>query len=205
MGLRARERAGRAGGRPGPRAGKGRAPPGPSRAAGRPDRTRGEGRDAHRDGQGRAAPGPSCAAGRVGTPRSLGVEGGAQGKGKGRAPRGRRTHRHPRAPGGERERGRESSPWDPKSSDNRPPDHLGQGCGREVEERERELLRGKPNERERGRGGSWGCGGARGVRERAGPGWVGSWAGTEAHNTRDNRSESNCESKSRNEARQMCD
>jgi hypothetical protein len=39
--------------------------------------------------------------------------------------------------------GEGDSPWDPKSSDNRPPDHLGQRCGREVEERERELLRGK--------------------------------------------------------------
>jgi hypothetical protein len=62
-----------------------------------------------------------------------------------------------------------SSPWDPKSSDNRPPDHLGQGGGREVEERERELLRGKPNERE-GEGAHGGGGGARGAREHAEPG-----------------------------------
>jgi hypothetical protein len=62
-----------------------------------------------------------------------------------------------------------SSPWDPKSSDNRPPDHLGQGGGREVEERERELLRGKPNERE-GEGAHGGCGGARGAWEHAEPG-----------------------------------
>jgi hypothetical protein len=68
---------------------------------------------------------------RPGGPRARGTSGAAR-EGRPRRERG----------------GRESSPWDPKSCDNRPPDHLGQGGGREVEERERELLRGKPNERE---------------------------------------------------------
>jgi hypothetical protein len=62
---------------------------------------------------------------------------GTRGGGAGRAREGK----------GEGERdmeGEGSSPWDLKSGDNSPPDHLGQGGGREVEERERELLRGKP-------------------------------------------------------------
>jgi hypothetical protein len=85
----------------------------------------------------------------------------------------REGERGGRGRGRGRERGGEgSSPWDPKTGDNRPPDHLGQGGGRELEERERELLRGKPNERERV-GVHGGCGGARGARERAGPGWAG--------------------------------
>jgi hypothetical protein len=60
-----------------------------------------------------------------------------------------------------------------------------------VEERERvrELFCGKPNERE-GEGRAWGVWGARGARERVGPGWallgrVRSRAETEAHNTHD--------------------
>jgi hypothetical protein len=101
----------------------------------------------------------------------------------------REGERGGRGRGRGRERGGEgSSPWDPKTGDNRPPDHLGQGGGRELEERERELLRGKPNERERGWGcmGGVGAPGARGsVLDRAGLGWVGSWAETEAHNTHD--------------------
>ena len=89
-------------------------------------------------------------------------------RGQGRGHAGRRGGRRGK---GKRE-GDGGSPWGLKSSDNRPPDHLGQGGGREVEERERELLRGKPNERERV-GVHGGCGGARGARERAGPGWAG--------------------------------
>jgi hypothetical protein len=61
--------------------------------------------------------------------------------------RGRRAHggkgKEGREREGERERREGRSPWDPKTGDNRPPDHLGQRGGREVEERERELLRGK--------------------------------------------------------------
>jgi hypothetical protein len=72
-------------------------------------------------------------------------------RGRGKGPRGLRDEgqrQGPHAPGGEKgregeRRGEGSSPWDPKSSDNRPPDHLRQRGGREVEERERELLRGK--------------------------------------------------------------
>jgi hypothetical protein len=45
----------------------------------------------------------------------------------------------------EERRGEGSSPWDPKTGDNHPPDHLGQRSGTEVGEREieSELLRGK--------------------------------------------------------------
>jgi hypothetical protein len=59
----------------------------------------------------------------------------AQARGKGRG-KGREGEE-------ERGEGEGSSPWDPKSGDNRPPDHLGKRGEREVEERERELLRGK--------------------------------------------------------------
>jgi hypothetical protein len=65
-----------------------------------------------------------------GLPSKTGCDNGGKGKG------GRERE-------GERERREGSSPWDPKIGDNRPPDHLGQRGGREVEERERELLRGK--------------------------------------------------------------
>jgi hypothetical protein len=94
---------------------------------------------------------------------------------------------------GERRRGRErgegrgSSPWDPTISDNSPPDHLGQRGGREVDERERELLRGKPNERERGRvHGGVGVPGAPGHEwGQAGSGWAGSHRGPKTHSTHD--------------------
>jgi hypothetical protein len=55
--------------------------------------------------------------------------------------------------------GEGGSPWDPNSGDNRPPDHLGQRGGREVEEREREVAARETKMRERGRGHAWvGCG-----------------------------------------------
>jgi hypothetical protein len=57
----------------------------------------------------------------------------AQARGKGRG-KGRE---------GEEERGEGISPWDLKSGDNCPPDHLGKRGERDVEERERELLCGK--------------------------------------------------------------
>jgi hypothetical protein len=69
-------------------------------------------------------------------------------------------------------RGEGSSPWDSKSSDNRPPDHLGQRGGREEEGRERRLLRGKHNEIER-EGAHMGGVGRHGL-GRAGLGWDGS-------------------------------
>jgi hypothetical protein len=70
---------------------------------------------------------------------------------------------------GEGERGEGSSPWDPKTGDNRPPDHLGQRGGRERWKKGRgSCCAGKPSEIERGAHmGVWGA------RGRAGLGWVG--------------------------------
>jgi hypothetical protein len=51
--------------------------------------------------------------------------------------------------GREGERGEGSSPWDPKTDDNRPPDHLRQRGGRERWKKGRgSCCAGKPNERE---------------------------------------------------------
>jgi hypothetical protein len=71
-----------------------------------------------------------------------------------------------------------------------------------VEERERNLLRGKRKwDREREGAHMGGGGGARGARHE--PGWVGSWAGPRAwpntQCTHDHKLESNRESKNRNE------
>jgi hypothetical protein len=63
-----------------------------------------------------------------------------------------------------------SSPWDPNSGDSRHRITPRARGGREAEERERELLRGKNQMRERERGRAWG-GWARGAR-RARPSWV---------------------------------
>jgi translation initiation factor IF-2 len=58
----------------------------------------------------------------------------------------------------ERERREGSSPWDPKTGDNHPPDHLGQRGGRERWKKGRgSCCAGKTNERE-GEGGAWGGG-----------------------------------------------
>jgi hypothetical protein len=68
-----------------------------------------------------------------------------------------------------------SSPWDPKTGDNRPPDHLGQRGGRERWKKGRgSCCAGKSNERdiERGAHGVCGAPGARGGC--AGPGRAGS-------------------------------
>jgi hypothetical protein len=93
-------------------------------------------------------------------PRTWGIRGPRvrEGRPRGRAGKGKGE--------GERGRWRGGSPWDPKSGDNRPPDHLGQGGGRKVEERERvrELFCGKPNERE----GEGACMGGVGCQGRAG-------------------------------------
>jgi hypothetical protein len=186
MGLRAREHAGHAGAGMRRRGGAGtrmRAGAG-TRAAGAEPRhreagprtregqgcTRGEGhtgtgrgahgaKPRHRGGQatplgGRTTP-PRGARMRVGT--RLRVR-----EGRTREREDRETRREGERGGRERREGRGSSPWDPKFDDNRPPDHLGQGDGREVEERERELLHGKPTEREVG--GRQGRAGARRAR-----------------------------------------
>jgi hypothetical protein len=67
------------------------------------------------------------------------------------------------------------------------------GGGEEVAARENQMREREKRER---RGCAWGRTGARGVPGRAEPGWVLSRAGTEAHNTRDHRSDSNREPKS---------
>jgi hypothetical protein len=144
---RARDRAGRAMGSGAARWGaEGRVPGAGSRAAGGPGHATG-GPSHAVGGQGRAPGRPSHAAG-------------GQGRAQGRERGGR-----------ERERRWEgSSPWDPKTGNNRPPDHT---KGIEVGVRwKRELLRGKQNEREGG--GAWGCGGHQGrvAKGRAGLGGV---------------------------------
>jgi hypothetical protein len=80
---------------------------------------------------------------------------------------------------------------------------LGHKVG-EVEERERELLHGKNQMRERERGrmgdgrqGRAGCAGP----GRTGSGWARSCRRSKTHSTPDRWSESNCESKTQNEAR----
>jgi hypothetical protein len=98
-----------------------------------------------------------------------------------RGPRERGEAERPRRERERGERGSGSSAWDPKSGNNRPPDHLGQGGEREVEERERELLHGKPTEREgEGRMGVWGHQGRTGAR-RAGLGRVAGGDGSPQH------------------------
>jgi hypothetical protein len=131
---------------------------------------------ASRGGRGRGPPaaprggGPHAAKGKDGGPRRR-----TEGQGRGPHARGERRG------GRERGEGWGSSPWDPTIGDNRPPDHLGQRGGREVEERERELLRGKPNERERG--GAWGVWGRQGGQAMGGArlGWVASRAENPQH------------------------
>jgi hypothetical protein len=94
-------------------------------------------------GSGAAPPGVEGRAG-----MRMGDQGHARGWGKGRE---RERER-------ERERREGSSPWDPKTGDNHPPDHLGQRGGRERWKKGRgSCCAGKTNERE-GEGGAWGGG-----------------------------------------------
>jgi hypothetical protein len=92
--------------------------------------------------------------------------------------------------GREREReGGGSSPWDPKFGDNRHRITPRARGGREVEERERELLHGKNQMRERERG-HMGGDGRQGRAGRVGPGRVGSGRtrsrrGSKTHRTPD--------------------
>jgi hypothetical protein len=182
LGLRARESVARAG--------DAQAAPGQGRGAtrGTDGGRAGEGRGATRGGGTGAAPGRASAPREGGTWPRWGASRGGQGvprggrvavpgRGKGAAQgrvvgkargaaRGRRKGRER-----ERGRGRGSSPWDPKSGDNCHRITPRARGGKEVEEREREreLLHGKNQMRERERGHAWGDG-HQGRAGRAGPG-----------------------------------
>jgi hypothetical protein len=165
--------------------------PGPCRGRARQGRARGQGRRRGRARRGRAEGRAGAPPGR---PRRWGAEVSPPGRVQGHAGgRGAGTRTGKCKGEGERDRERRegSSPWDPKTGDNCPPDHLGQRGGRERWKKGRgrgSCCAGKPNVRE----GEGAHGGAPGARDqgRAGLGWVGSgWAGsragTEAHNIHD--------------------
>jgi hypothetical protein len=95
----------------------------PCRAEAREPHCRGPGRHA-RGARMAARNGPGTAV-REGA-REPRARGGGHTGGRSRDAQGRRKRRERG-----RERGEGSSPWDPKTSDNRPPDHLGQRGGRE--------------------------------------------------------------------------